>query len=225
MLRKLAITIDGPAGAGKSTIAKRVADKLSYTLIDTGAMYRSVTCAALLYEVDINNSDELAKLASKLEPSFKNTNIHYYINKLYLTPFIRGLAVSGSVSEVSTHKEVRNALVDLQRKITNSSPNGSVMEGRDAGSTVLPNADIKIYLTASVETRAQRRLNQLQKQGLTVSIAEIKKDIEKRDKIDSEREISPLTIPDNALIIDSSHKSIEDVVEIILNSVQEEMEK
>lgn len=223
-MRKLAITIDGPAGAGKSTIAKLVANKLNYTLIDTGAMYRSVTCAAILYEVDVNDSYRLLKLATQLEPRFINSSIHYYINGLYITPFIRDLAVSGSVSQVSTHESVRNAMVNLQRKIANNSPNGSVMEGRDAGSTVLPNANIKIYLTASVDTRTLRRFNQLQKQGLTVSIEEIKRDIEKRDKIDSEREISPLTIPKNAQIIDSSNMSINEVVEQILKAVKVEME-
>ncbi len=210
---KYCITIDGPAGAGKSTIAKKLAQDLDYFYIDTGAMYRSVTCAAILYQVASDDEKILGKLAAKINPKFIKKDLNYYINDLHLTPFIRSIPVNENVSEVSVHKSVRDILVDLQRSLSFDNPyKGTVMEGRDTGSVVLPDADLKIYLTASVEERIKRRVEQYEQQGFEVDYDTIKQDLEKRDKIDSTRAIAPLIKAKDAIELDSTNLSIDEVV-------------
>ncbi|MFP4456521.1 MAG: (d)CMP kinase [Clostridia bacterium] len=215
------ITIDGPAGAGKSTIAKSLASELNYFYIDTGAMYRSVTCASILYQIDSDDEKKLSKLAKNLETKFVKDQAHYYINGLYLNPFIRSIAVNDLVSEVSVHRQVREELVKLQRKLSKENPlGGTVMEGRDTGTVVLPNAELKIFLTASLEERVRRRVEQYEQQGLEVDPDSIKLDLAKRDKIDSSREISPLKKAEDAIVLDSTNLSIEKVLEKIKNLIK-----
>jgi cytidylate kinase len=213
---KYCITIDGPAGAGKSTIAKSLAKELNYFYIDTGAMYRSVTCASILYQISCDDEEKLAEVASKLRTKFINDEAHYFIKDLYITPFIRSLAVNNFVSEVSVHKKVRDELVKFQRKLANENPlEGTVMEGRDTGTVVLPNANLKIYLTASLEERVRRRVEQYELQGLEVDPNDIKKDLAKRDKIDSSRKVAPLKKANDAIIVDSTNLSINEVLKKI----------
>ncbi len=220
-MKTLTITVDGPAGAGKSTIAKILADSLKSTYIDTGAMYRSVTCAALLYQIDVNNEPELTKLAKDIKAEYKDSKLEYYINGLYLSPFVRSIAVSSNVSEVSIHAGVRRAMVELQRRIANESPFGAVMEGRDTGSTVLPGADLKIFLTASLEERVNRRHEQYLRKNIHINRIDVKAEIEKRDRIDSERKVSPLSVPSGAILIDSTELNIEEVIDKILMFVKQ----
>lgn len=213
---KFSITIDGPAGAGKSTIAKSLASQLNYFYIDTGAMYRSVTCASILYQISCNDENYLASLAAKLETKFQEDTVHYYIDGLYLTPFIRSIAVNNLVSEVSVHNLVRQKLVSHQRRIAKENPlEGTVMEGRDTGTVVLPDADLKIFLTASLEERVRRRVEQYEEQGLEVDPDSIREDLAKRDKIDSSRKISPLKKADDAIVLNSTNLSIDQVLDRI----------
>lgn len=214
---KHCITIDGPAGAGKSTIAKSLASKLNYFYIDTGAMYRSVTCAAILYQVDPDDGFELTKLAKELKAEFINKDLHYFINNLYITPFIRSIAVNNLVSEVSVHYGVREELLTLQRDLAENNPfEGTVIEGRDTGTVVLPNAAVKIFLTASLDERVSRRVKQYEKQGLEVDPLKIQEELAKRDKIDSTRDISPLKRATDAIDIDSTGLNICQVLETIM---------
>lgn len=213
------VTIDGPAGAGKSTISKAVARRFGLTYLDTGAMYRSVTCAAILHGISEDDGAALAEIAAGLIPDYLGDTIDYYYRGLYLTPFIRTIAVNAKVSEVSVHADVRRELVRLQRRIGQESPNGVVLEGRDTGSVVFPNASLKIYLTASVEERARRRYQEYLEQGLREDPALIAEQIRKRDRIDSSRAVSPLIVPEGALTVDSTGMSVEASIERICRAV------
>jgi len=215
------ITIDGPAGAGKSTIARAVAEQYQLAYLDTGAMYRSVTCAAILYGISEDDEQALAGIAQELEPKYFKDRIDYYYRGLNLAPFIRSIAVNDKVSQVSVHAKVREALVDIQRQIGQNSPQGVVLEGRDTGSVVFPEAAVKVYLTASVAERALRRFREYLDQGQEVELALIEQQISKRDQIDSSRSISPLVVPDGALYIDSTNMQIAEVVKQIITAINE----
>ena len=211
--KKPKIALDGPAGAGKSSVARELARRLKIKYLDTGAMYRSVTCASILYEISSDDENSSGDLAKNITPKFKGKELKYYINNLHIMPFIRSIPVNESVSEVSVHKSVRETLVDLQRSLSYDNPyNGTVMEGRDTGTVVLPQADLKIFLTASIKERIRRRIEQYEEQGLDVDYETIKKDLEKRDRIDSTRAISPLKIADDGIELDSTNLSIEEVI-------------
>lgn len=207
------IAIDGPAGAGKSTIAKKVAKLLNITYIDTGAMYRAITYKALNKNVNIQNEDEIIQIAKESHIDFFQENI--YLDNNILNEEIRSVEVSNNVSHIAKIKEVRQILVDIQRQI--ASGQDVIMDGRDIGTHVLPNANMKIFLTASVEERAHRRYMELKDKGADVNIEEIKKDIITRDKIDSEREAAPLVKAEDAIVIDTTGLSIDDVVDRILS--------
>ena len=211
------IAIDGPAGAGKSTIAKKVADSLGYIYIDTGAMYRAFTYELLTSSISLSDIEEITKVLEKTNIEFKNNEI--FLNNLNVTNEIRSKNVTANVSAVSAIPQVREKLVNLQRKI--ASENNSILDGRDIGTVVFPNAELKIFLTASVKIRALRRYNELIAKDKNIDINEIEAEIEKRDKLDSSRETSPLIKAADAIEIDTSNLSIDEVVNTILKLAEE----
>ena len=211
------IAIDGPAGAGKSTIAKKVADSLGYVYIDTGAMYRAFTYELLTSSISLSDIEEINKVLEKTNIEFKNNEI--FLNNLNVTNEIRSKNVTANVSAVSAIPQVREKLVNLQRKIASES--NSILDGRDIGTVVFPNAELKIFLTASVKIRALRRYNELIAKDKNIDINEIEAEIEKRDKLDSSRETSPLIKAADAIEIDTSDLSIDEVANTILELAEE----
>lgn len=214
-MSNLVIAVDGPAGAGKSTIAKIIAEKLNINYIDTGAMYRAITYKCLEKNIDINNEDEVTKIAKDTEIDFKDNNI--YLDGQILTDEIRTIEVSNNVSNVAKIKEVRYLMVDVQREIGKS--NSVILDGRDIGSYVFPNADYKFFLVATPEERGKRRHIELIKKGYDINLDEIIEDIVRRDEIDSNREFAPLVKAENAIEIDTTGKSINDVVDSVLSKI------
>lgn len=210
------IAIDGPAGSGKSTVAKKVARRLNFKQLDTGAMYRAITLKAIEQGLDLNDEKALAKMAAASQIEFKND--HVFLDGQDVTEKIRSLEVGKTVSLVSRWPAVRKIMVGHQRKIAQQAGN-IVVEGRDTGSVVFPTADLKIFLTASLDVRAQRRLLELKEKGLQVDLDTIKQEIATRDKIDSKREASPLVKAADAVLIDTSDKTVEDVIKLVLNLV------
>lgn len=210
------ITIDGPAGSGKSTIAKKVAQRLNFQKLDTGAMYRAVTLKVLEQQVDLNDAKALAETAAKSKIDLKNE--HVFLDDQDVTEKIRSLEVGQTVSLVSRWPQVRQIMVEHQRRLAKQAGN-IVVEGRDTGSVVFPQADLKIFLTASLEVRAERRLKELKEKGIKVNLETVMAEIKARDEIDSKREASPLIKPANAVLIDTSDKTIEDVVNKVLSLV------
>lgn len=211
----ITIAIDGPAGAGKSSIAKDIARIFSYVHLDTGAMYRAITWAAIKRQL-IGNVEAVVSMLPELELTVKYSDSGnlIFLNGENITTQIRTAQVNQHVSEIASIKEVRLFLVDLQRKL--AATGGMILDGRDIGSVVLPNADIKIYLTASVEARARRRWKQERRTGEKASsLKSIKKSIMKRDAMDMSREESPLLCPKDAIIIDNSNLTYKQTVEKI----------
>ena len=213
-MRKLSIAIDGPAGAGKSSVSKILASRLGYAYLDTGAMYRAVTYEAL--KKGLTDPAEITAMTKALDMEVKPgmDAMHVIVDGEDVTPFIRTPEVSGHVSEVSAIGGVRTAMVAIQRR--QAEKGGIVLDGRDIGTTVLPKADVKIFLTASVEERAQRRYREMREKGYDVELAKLQEDIAARDKADSERAISPLVQAADAVLLDTTGLSIEQVVEKIL---------
>ena len=215
------IAIDGPAGAGKSTIAKQLAKELSFIYVDTGAMYRSM--ALYFMRNDIAKEDEAAisDACKTVEVSiaYENGEQQVLLNGENVSKEIRKEDVGKMASATSVYKEVRKKLVELQQKL--AANKDVIMDGRDIGTCVLPNAQVKIYLTASVETRAERRYQELQEKGAACDLEVIKKDIADRDYQDMHREISPLKQAEDAILVDSSDMGIEEVVETIKNIYRE----
>ena len=217
-MRKLTIAIDGPAGAGKSTVAQIVARTLNYTYIDTGAMYRAVTWLAMTKNI----SDQvLIDYASEAEIKLKyidgKTNV--YVNGVDVTDEIRTPEVSRKVAEVAQISAIREVLIAKQREMAQYG--GVVMDGRDISSYVLPNADVKLFLTASIEERARRRWQELTSKGIDISLQNIANDIACRDKQDCEREIAPLKQAEDAILLDTTGLTIEGVVQKILDICRE----
>ncbi len=209
---KKIIAIDGPAGAGKSTVSKICAARLNYTYIDTGAMYRAVALKVLLSG---KNLDEnlINDIEIRLDAAGK-----VFLDGREVTKEIRTPQVSRGASDVAKFGFVRKKLTELQRDMAKSS--SVIMDGRDIGTQVLPNADLKIFLTASVDERAKRRFEELKAKNLAADFAKIKTEIILRDKQDSEREIAPLAMADDAILIDSTNLSVEEVVAEILRLAQ-----
>lgn len=206
------ITIDGPSGAGKSTVAKLIADKLGFKYLDTGAMYRAVTLYMIENQVDIKNEEEVINALNKLNIGF-DSNYRIYLDSQDITEDIRKEKVVKFVSEVSAISSVRRKMVDLQRDIAKEG--NYILDGRDAGSVVFPNADYKFYLEASLEERAKRRYKEELSKEVDISFEAVKESIKKRDKYDSNRKYSPLVVPENAIIIDTTNMTIDEVAEEI----------
>lgn len=213
-----AIAIDGPAGAGKSTIARRVAKELSYIYVDTGAMYRAMAYYFLQLGLTEADTEQMKKACENADISicYEDGEQKVILNGSDVTPFIRKEEVGNMASKSSPIPEVRAKLTALQKNL--AVRENVVMDGRDIGTCVLPNAQVKVYLTASVHTRAKRRYDELEAKGVKkLDLAAIEADIEERDYRDMHREISPLCQAEDAVLVDSSDMTIEEVVETILS--------
>lgn len=215
-MNHFSIAIDGPAGAGKSTIAKLIADKLNVAYVDTGSMYRAFTLKLLDNNIDLKDLKRVIEVLKETSIDFKDN--HIYLDGKIVDTEIRDNKISNNVSQVAKIGEVRQRLVEIQREIARNK--STVMDGRDIGSHVLEDAKYKFYLTASVEERANRRYNQIESKDDSISLNLIKKEIEQRDEIDTTRSISPLVKSDDAIEIDSTDESIEETVARILSIVE-----
>lgn len=217
MKKYIAIAIDGPAAAGKSTIAKLIAKKLGFTYIDTGAMYRAFTWAVLEHGLDPQNIDEACSLVGKIAIHLTKDG-DVFVNETDVTRQIREPRVSGNVSYIASYKPIRLALVDQQRALAKN--HSVVMDGRDIGTYVLPKAEVKIFQIASVDTRALRRYKENLEKGINVPLQDIKLELEKRDYIDSHRDFAPLRQAEDAILLDTSDMTIEEVVETVSDIVR-----
>ncbi|EOD01641.1 (d)CMP kinase [Caldisalinibacter kiritimatiensis] len=216
-MKKISIAIDGPAGAGKSTISKKVAKKLNINYIDTGAMYRAVTLKMLNKKIDLSDKENIIQVLKNTKISYKNN--HIYLDDELVDNKIRTNEVSNSVSYIAKIKEVRDILVEMQRRISKNT--SVIMDGRDIGSNVLPNADYKFFVTASVEERGRRRYLELKEKGINVELNDIIEKIKTRDKIDSTRAIAPLKKCKDAIVIDTTNKTIDECIDEILSYIVE----
>ena len=218
---KITVAVDGPAGAGKSSISKIVAKKLGYLYIDTGAMYRSVTWAVLHNHIDVNNQKAVEALLPELELTMEasDDSCKVFIAGQDVTDFIRTPQVNNAVSIVASYKGVRQYLVERQRLMAEAG--GVILDGRDIGSVVLPNAELKIYLTASVEARAMRRYLEVKGTVNEQTLEDIKDSVMQRDDMDKNRKESPLIQVEDAVLVDSSEMTFDETVEHILHLVQE----
>lgn len=220
-IHKIAVAVDGPAGAGKSSISKIVAKKLGYLYIDTGAMYRSVTWAVLHNHIDVNNQKAVEALLPELDLTMEasDDSCKVFIAGQDVTDFIRTPQVNNAVSIVASYKGVRQYLVERQRLMAEAG--GVILDGRDIGSVVLPNAELKIYLTASVEARAMRRYLEVKGTVNEQPLEDIKDSVMQRDDMDKNRKESPLIQVEDAVLVDSSEMTFDETVEHILHLVQE----
>ncbi len=224
--RNLIITIDGPSGAGKSTVAKMIARKLGYTYIDTGAMYRGVACAFLknqnMFNVQSSTFEEkpekIAEFLKSLSLKFEfGEETRVYLDGEDISKEIREPAISMLASKLSQNKMVREHLYTMQR--AQGEAGGIVLEGRDTGSVVFPNAHVKFYLDANSEERAKRRHAELSSKGTVVDITSVKGDMERRDKNDAERDLAPLVVPEGALYVDTSGLDVKGVVRVLFDHI------
>lgn len=225
MPKGLIIAIDGPAGSGKSTTAKRIAEKLNYLYIDTGAMYRAVTFLAIKNNV-LYDDEAIISIArdSEIQLNFMDGMTYVSINGIDITKDIRSTEVNSHVSLVSKIEGVRKALVQKQQDMGSVS-DGVIMEGRDIGTVVFPEADVKIFLTCLIDERAARRSKEFEETGNSVPISEIKKNLSLRDNIDSTREISPLKKAADAIEVDTSNLTIDSQVNIIIDHIKKAVKK
>ncbi len=209
------VAIDGPAGAGKSTVAKRVAKELDFIYVDTGAMYRALAVFFLKQGLKPEDKEKIAEVCKEAQVSigYEDGAQQVYLNGENVTSLLRTEEVGNMASVSSAIKEVRAQLLELQRELARTKD--VVMDGRDIGTNILPNADVKVYLTASVETRAKRRYLELQEKGVECNLEDIAHDIEERDTRDMNREIAPLKQAEDAVLVDSSNMTIDEVVEAI----------
>ena len=219
--KKIAIAIDGPAGAGKSSISKVVANELGYLYIDTGAMYRGVTWAVLDSHVDVKNQNDVESLLPSLDLTLEPTAnaCKVFVKGQDVTDLIRQQQINENVSTIASYKGVREYLVERQQAM--AAVGGVILDGRDIGSVVLPKAELKIYLTASVDARAKRRWLEVQGTSNEQSLEDIKKNVESRDEMDKNRDESPLVCVEDAIVVDSSNMTFDETVEHILHLVQE----
>ncbi|MBM7614097.1 (d)CMP kinase [Alkaliphilus hydrothermalis] len=212
-MKAVQVAIDGPAGAGKSTIAKKIAKELNYIYIDTGAMYRALTFHVLRSGTPLHLEEEIIKLAKETSIVFEDGNI--YLNQINVNEEVRSNEVSVNVSFIAQIPEVREILVAMQKTI--AANHNVVMDGRDIGTNVLPNATLKIFLTASVKERARRRYQELHKNGTNdINLEEIEDQIQRRDEIDAGRSCSPLVKAEDAILIDTTGLAIDEVCSKII---------
>ncbi|MBP3204542.1 MAG: (d)CMP kinase [Lachnospiraceae bacterium] len=211
------IAIDGPAGAGKSTIAKAVAKKLQIIYVDTGAMYRAMALYMIREKVDPKDAAAISTKCkdADITIAYEGNEQVVYLNGENVNPYLRTEEVGNMASNTSVQPEVRKKLVELQQAL--AAKTDCIMDGRDIGTCVLPNAQVKIYLTASSEVRAKRRYDELTAKGESCDLAKIKADIEERDYRDMHREHSPLKQADDAVLVDTSDMTVEEVIEHILS--------
>jgi cytidylate kinase len=219
-MRRIVVTIDGPAGAGKSTVAKQLARRLGYRLLDTGAIYRTVALAAQRADIAWTNADACARIARDLDIRFewRDEVNHVFLADEDVSSAIRTPEVSQGASQVSAHPPVRAALLDLQRRL--GGQGGVVVEGRDTGTVVFPAAEAKFFLTATEEERARRRVAELEAKGTQVDYEKTLSEIRERDTRDASRDVAPMKPADDAVLVDSSTQTIEQVVENLARVVE-----
>ncbi len=217
MKDRVIITIDGPAGAGKTTIAKKVAGRLGFRYIDTGAMYRAATLKVLESKIPFNNTEEIAKAVNKSEISldFSGDEMQVFLDGKDVSEKIRSEEVTENTSLIAAMGPIRGKLVAIQRSSAEKFKK-AVFEGRDTGTIVFPDADLKIYLDAGILQRAQRRCREIESRGETVDLDKLQRQIKERDRKDSSRGIAPLRVPEDAVIIDSTSMTIEQVTDKIV---------
>lgn len=220
MSKKIIIAIDGPAGSGKSTAAKNLARRLGFTYLDTGAMYRAITFLAIQNEI-VDNVAAVIEMTKNLSLKLKYENgiTRVFANDIEVTEQIRSFEVSSKVSEISTIPEVRKEMVKIQKRI--GEEENLVAEGRDVTTVVFPDADVKFYITASIDERTKRRLRDFKNSNVEISFEEVKANLEKRDKIDSGREVSPLRKSEDAVEFDNTGLTPEQDLEYLYNKVKE----
>lgn len=222
--KKIAIAVDGPAGAGKSSISKVVANTLEYLYIDTGAMYRAVTWAVLDQDLNLDDQAQVESILPSLELTMEpsDASCKVFIKGRDVTGLIRQQTINDNVSKIASYKAVREYLVERQQAM--AQVGGVILDGRDIGSVVLPDAELKIYLTASVEARAKRRWLEVKETDNEQPLVEIQESVQNRDEMDKNRKESPLVCVEDAIVVDSSNLTFEETVAHILTLVQETIE-
>ena len=226
-MQRIIITIDGYSSCGKSTLAKALAKRLNYIFIDSGAMYRATTLYFVRKNISLSDKDEIVNALKHIHLSFRR-NLQTGDNEMFLNDenvsvLIRNMNISNNVSEVAAIKEVRAYAVAQQQKMGENK--GLVMDGRDIGTTVFPQAELKIFMTAHVETRVQRRFDELIVQNPNITLDEVKTNLEKRDYIDSHREVSPLRKAADAIVLDNTHLTMDEQLELALGWAKEREKK
>jgi len=223
-LKKLVVTIDGPAASGKSTTARTVAKRIGYKYLDTGAMYRAIGLKALRTGVDVGDEAGMAELAREtaVDVTMLSSGTRILLDGVDVTDELRSPEVSASASAVAALEPVRERMVEIQRTV--GAEGGIVAEGRDIGSVVFPDAEVKIYLDADLTTRAERRKRELNGKGAEVELGKVERDIRSRDKTDSDRRHSPLVVPEGAVIVDTTQLTIEEQIEEVLREVRGRMQ-
>jgi cytidylate kinase len=215
------IAIDGPAGAGKSTIAKKIAQRLGFLYIDTGAMYRALTLKAIEEHIPISDRKGLVAMAKRSAINLEHNpdgSLKVFLDKRDVTALLRQPRITKVVSDIAKHKEIRQILVKLQRRLGRK--NNAVLDGRDIGTVVFPDAERKFYLDATTKERVIRRHKELMELGQSVTLAEVRQDVQNRDQIDSHRKTAPLKKAQDAIYIDTTKMGIEEVVERLLEVIQ-----
>ncbi|MBR5738902.1 MAG: (d)CMP kinase [Lachnospiraceae bacterium] len=217
------VAIDGPAGAGKSTVAKGVSKAMNYIYVDTGAMYRAIGVFFLINAVDIHNEEACKAVLDRISVTiaYENGVQQVLLNGVNVSPIIRTEAVSQAASLTSTYASVREKLLSLQRKL--AAENDVVMDGRDIGTVILPQAEVKVYLTASTRVRALRRLKEYEEKGILTTLEELEKEIDERDQRDMNREIAPLRQAEDAIYLDSSYMTADEVIGAVVQLIRERL--
>ncbi len=226
-MKKINIALDGYSGTGKSSTAKEVASQLGYTYLDSGAMYRAVTLYFLEHDVDLKDLNAVIRALDLIDITFQygdlNQKFETCLNGKNVEKDIREMRISENVSAVSAISEVREKLVAIQRKLGENK--GIVMDGRDIGTVVFPEAELKVFLTADMEVRAERRRKELEEKGITASLVEIMGNLKERDRVDSSRQISPLTKATDAIELDTTALNFQDQVAKVVQLARERMEQ